>query len=164
LVQLHNLAALLDTTGRDAEAEVVYRTVLERSKSGPGVERPEIIVEKWDVNILSGMEGLASAVGDQGSHRHAEADALYRQIVAAQDTMLGAEHAQTLITVSNHAHLLKRMVGRRADAVTQYERVLAVRKRTLGNAHPLTRSIVERLAELGVPPKKAQRGASTGRY
>ena len=51
--------------------------------------------------------------------------------------MLGEKHPDTLISLHNHADVL-RVLGHGADALKQFERALTLRGEVLGNKYPAT--------------------------
>ena len=110
-----NLASLLHRTGRSVEAEQIYKQLLrdhllaatatptataapdERTDGGRPENHPM---------ALSAAGNLAVLLRAQGRERWAEAESLYRRVLARKTQVLGASHPSTLVTTYNLAALL----------------------------------------------------------
>jgi hypothetical protein len=99
-----------------------------------------------------GMVRLANYLGERG--RYGPALELQRQVLGAQERLLGVEHPHTLDT----RHILARCTGEAGDpaaARNQFGALLAIRERVLGAEHPDTldtwRSLAYWTGEAGDP-------------
>ena len=92
---------------------------------------------------LAAADNLAVSCGDQG--KHAEAEALQREVLAVQKRVLGDEHPDTLDTACNLAISCSDQ-GKYAEAEALQREVLAVQKRVLGDEHPDTLDTAGNLA------------------
>ena len=84
---------------------------------------------EWQMAALM----MARAIGDQG--RYAEAEKMQREVLAAQERELGADHPSTLATAGNLATTLSKQ-GQYAEAEKMQREVLAAQERELGADHP----------------------------
>ena len=89
-MRLNNLAGLLQATGRNAEAEPLYREALEIDRNTLGEAHPDYAI------LLNNLAGLLQATG-----RDAEAEPLYREALAVFEQALGADHPNTKTTAEN---------------------------------------------------------------
>ena len=81
----------------------------------------------------------------RGQYEQAEQE--FRDVLAARQQALGADHPSTLAT----RHEIGRMLAARGQydqAEQAYRDLLAVRERVLGPEHPSTRTTQDSLAEL----------------
>ncbi|MBC9007004.1 tetratricopeptide repeat protein, partial [Micromonospora aurantiaca (nom. illeg.)] len=91
-----------------------------------------------DVNdplALQIRHSLAVVMQEQG--RYGEAETEYREVLAAQTRLLGADHPDTLIIRHSLAVVMQEQ-GRYGEAETEYREVLAAQTRLLGADHPDT--------------------------
>ena len=88
-----DLAGALQCNGQIEEAETLYRTTLKTMKR----ELP-----KNDNFTLATMSGFAALLNDK-LEKHAEAEEIFRELVAVQQQVLGPEHPDTLLNVGNLA-------------------------------------------------------------
>ena len=86
-----DLATALQANGQLEEAEKMYRTTLKTMKR---------VLPKSDTTILTTLNNFAGLLGD-GLGKHAEAEAMFREVLAIQLQMLGPEHPDTLMTKGN---------------------------------------------------------------
>jgi Tetratricopeptide repeat len=84
-------------------------------------------------------------IGLQG--RYADAEPMFRQVLAARRRVLGDDHPDTLTSRAVLARLAARQ-GRRAEAEALYRQVIADRTRVLGSGHPDTAAIRDEFAQL----------------
>lgn len=113
-----DLGLILWHMGRYAEAEPLYRDVLERSSRADDAEIAS-----------SARDNLSVLLHDLG--RSAEAEPLARQALEERRTRLGEDDPLTLNSMSNLA-LIVESLGRFPEAEALYRDVLARRKRVLG--------------------------------
>ena len=76
-----------------------------------------------------------AACGQQG--KYAEADALFSKVLETQNRVLGKEHPDSLITVTDMGASYRRR-GMYPQAEALLVAALKGRRHTLGSAHPLT--------------------------
>ena len=79
--------------------------------------------------------------------QYAPLTTLWRDTSIAIEKALGAEHADTAVSLNNLAYLLKAQ-GDYVGAQPLYERALAIREKTLGAEHPDTAQSLNNLARL----------------
>ncbi len=84
-------------------------------------------------------------LGLQGSY--ADAEPMFRQVLAARRRALGAEHPDTLSTEHRLGWLIGRQ-GRYGEAIDIVNQVLGGRRNVLGSAHPDTAAIRDEYAQL----------------
>ncbi|MBP1781882.1 tetratricopeptide (TPR) repeat protein [Micromonospora sp. HB375] len=102
-------------------------------------------VDTNDLHTLQVRHTLASALHSQG--RYAEAEIEYREVLAIQTRVLGAEHPDTLRTRYGLANVLDSQ-GRYAEAEIEYCEVLVASSRVLGAEHPDTLRLRHGLANV----------------
>ena len=129
-----NIACVLSSQGRYAEAEVWQREALENSINVNGYYHPYTFISQGE---------LAGTVRDQG--RFAEAETMYEQLLEDRRKTLGQRHHDTLLTLSNMA-LVKTRLGKRQESEELYEEALTIELETLGERHPLTVNTLHNLA------------------
>ena len=88
---------------------------------------------------------MASLLQEQG--RHAEAEPLFREALAARREVRGARHPETLISLSNLVDLL-REVGKLEEAHTVLGDTVAVAAEVFGPEHERTLVLGARVARL----------------
>ena len=81
------------------------------------------------------MSALATTLSHEG--KFADSERLYKEAVEMSTSVLGAEHAETLLIRSNSASNLNRM-GNHAKAADTLRDVIALQTRVLGAEHPAT--------------------------
>jgi tetratricopeptide (TPR) repeat protein len=78
---------------------------------------------------------VARTLADQ--HRYDQAEAIYRDAIAIQTRVLGADHPETLMTQVALGYAMSAQ-GRFADAEALYRTVIEIQTRVLGPDHPNT--------------------------
>ncbi|HET6150325.1 MAG TPA: tetratricopeptide repeat protein [Polyangia bacterium] len=138
------LAALVDGTGRLAEAAVLYGRALAvfRKRLGP---------RSSEVGLT--LAGLADVRQKQG--RAATAERIYRQSLSILERILGRDHPDVALTVHNLAHA-RRAAGDLRAAEPLYARALRAFQRALGPRHPHTRACRAAHEEVRRAPPRAQ--------
>jgi hypothetical protein len=122
----HELAWPVAYRGRPAEAEAIYRGVLEARLNALGGEHPL---------TLNTRHELAWTLTAQG--RWAEAETMYRDVLSARQRILGSDDPDTLITQDELGWAIARQ-GRSQEAEPILRHVLDARRRVLGEDHPRT--------------------------
>ena len=96
-----------------------------------------------DDERLAALMNLATALDNEG--KHAEAEEIYRKMLAVQKRVLGKDHFNTLMTASNLPITLKKQ-GKHAEAEEMYRETLVVQRRVLGDDHPHTLATASNVA------------------
>ncbi|MFS8202632.1 tetratricopeptide repeat protein [Streptomyces sp. CWNU-52B] len=112
--------------GDVAEAEPLFREVLQVQERVRGSDHPDTLTTRHDI---------ARVVAERGDT--AEAERLFREVLQVRERVLGSDHPNTLST----RHEIARMVARRGDTAESerlHRGVLQVRERVLGSDHPDT--------------------------
>lgn len=135
---VHNdLAALLNDVGRHGEAVVHARAAVEDARS-----------RRLDAGALGArLENLGSAL--QGAAQLDEAEAVYRDAIAALEQALPQRTVALAVALNNFA-LVHRDAGRTREALALFERAIQVREDAFGKDHadlagPLTNAARMRL-------------------
>jgi Tetratricopeptide repeat len=120
------LAAAVEHHGGHAEAEAIYRNVLENQRRVLGGEHPD---------ALRTSQQLAWVIGEQG--RFDEAEPRLRETSTAQMETLGIDHTDTQNTLHDLAWAT---AGKNhyQEGEDLCRRVLDARERTIGSEHPYT--------------------------
>ena len=121
-----DLGLVYHTQGNLAEAESIYRDVLDRARRALGNEHR---------HTLTAISNLAMLYGQTG--KPAEAEPLLREALAHRWRALGDDHSDTLILMNNLAGLLQ-WQKKLPEAEQLFRQVLAGRRRTLGDDSPET--------------------------
>jgi tetratricopeptide (TPR) repeat protein len=129
------LAMTYESLGEFQVAERHAQRARELYESARGAEHPD---------TLAAMNGVARALAKQ--LRYVEARMLFERVIALRRRVLGAEHRETLTTMSDLASRVLRQQGRLAEARKLQNETLAIRRRVLGNQHPDTLSSMRNLA------------------
>jgi CHAT domain-containing protein/tetratricopeptide (TPR) repeat protein len=79
------------------------------------------------------LNGLAALYDAQG--RNAEAEALYRRVLAIREQALGPNHPDVAATLNDLASVYQ-LQAKYAEAEELYKRALAIREKALGASHP----------------------------
>jgi serine/threonine protein kinase/cytochrome c-type biogenesis protein CcmH/NrfG len=111
---------------------------LEAALSGQG--KPED-----EPDSLETTTGLAASYASRGAH--ADAAALYEQLLPLQKAKLGPDHATTLRSMGNLASNYNNL-GRYGDAIKLYEQLLPLQKAKLGSDHATTLRSMGNLASI----------------
>lgn len=126
LTAIGSLAVLLHARGRLAEAEPLYREVLDARRRILGNDHPR---------TLGSINNLGMVLHSLG--RRDEAERLLREGLERSRRALGDEHVDTLNSTANLGGFL-RSIGRIAEAEQLYRESLDARLRILGPDHPDT--------------------------
>eukprot|EP00729_Bicosta_minor_P012333 gene12333-biopygen27050 len=100
------LATALKANGQLEKAEKMFRTTMKTMKR---------VLPKNDDHILTTLNNFAGFLLDE-LDKHAEAETMYREVLAIQLQMLGPEHPDTLMTKGNISITLFRQ-GKYAEAL-----------------------------------------------
>jgi len=133
---LNNLASLLESTNRMAEAEPLYRRALAISEASYGEHHP---------TVAAGLNNLAGLL--QATNRLVEAEPLYRRALAIDEASYGENHPEVATDLNNLAALLY-ATNRLAEAEPLYRRALAIYEASYGEHHPDVAAGLNNLAGL----------------
>ena len=123
---IDNLARVLFRQGKDAEAESMFRQVLERSESSFGQEHPDTVLTLGQLaNTLVSQEKLE------------EAESIYQRLLQHYQKFLGELHPRTFAVLSNIA-TLRFMQGEYREAEQLNRRVIHYQKNIFGEENPHT--------------------------
>eukprot|EP00937_MAST-01D_sp_MAST-1D-sp2_P004168 g4168.t1 len=136
LEKLAQTAALLEETGRPAEAEPYREEILAMRDRQLGPAHPD---------TLAAANNLALVLSEQ--NKLDEAEPLYRGALAGFEKVIGASHPSTLTLLNNIAMLLRQQ-DRLDEAEPFLRRALAGSEQTLGPHHQHTLQAVNNLASL----------------
>jgi Tfp pilus assembly protein PilF len=89
------------------------------------------------------MDYLGRIYSNQG--KHAEAEALWTEVLATRRRVLGPEHPDTLVSMNNLAYIY-RLEHKNAQAEELNLQTLQIRRRALGPEHPYTALSMSNLA------------------
>lgn len=128
------LAYLLDSAGKQQEAEFLYRRAMSGFETTLGWDHPE---------ALRCTSNLAALL--QAQNRLEEAEPLARQALRGLEEKFGSQHPDTIANLGNLAHLLSSK-GSREEAVELFRRVLVWREARLGPDHAETAAGATELA------------------
>jgi tetratricopeptide (TPR) repeat protein len=134
LATTSKLATALDSQGKHAQAEAIFKEVIEMRARAMGPEHPETLIS---------MHGLAVTLGAMGSHSAAED--LFQKTLEIRRRVLGQEHPNTLHTLAVLAAQYQSS-GNLAAAETHAAQALTARRRVLGKGHSQTRRSAADLA------------------
>lgn len=134
IIALKNVARVLSSQGRYAEAEILQRQALEKSISVNGYYHPGTFIGRGE---------LAGTVRDQT--RLAEAETMYEQLLEDRRKTMGERHHDTLITMSNMA-IVKARMEKKQESEKLYREALKIELETLGEHHPSTVNTLHNLA------------------
>jgi non-specific serine/threonine protein kinase/serine/threonine-protein kinase len=137
LEALHGAAGLLSQDGQYAEAERLYRRVLDG--------RLRVLGEEHRAT-LAARNSLAAELLLQ--EKSAEAEQLYRQTLDACRRAFGPNHPDTLSVLDNLAWVLGRQPGKLAEAVPLARQALSGRRQVLGSEHWQTLASLNTVATL----------------
>jgi tetratricopeptide (TPR) repeat protein len=128
------LADILAHAGKTEEASRMRRSLLERSRSLYGEEHPD---------TLAAMEAHVDTLTSRGDLIEAKYDA--RTVLKARERLFGLSHPLTLSSAVVLALALLRLDDRDARPLLDY--AIEQLKSALGREHPLTLTVLQRLAE-----------------
>ena len=123
LVSMNNMAILLQSQGKLAEAEALLRQTLATLRAQCGHE---------DTVTLRTMNSLACLLQNQG--KYMDARRLYLQTIEIQRRTLGTEHLDTIATLENLATLLYEQ-DELDSAAPLLQETVNLRRRILGDNH-----------------------------
>ena len=123
LSSINALASLLVEQGHRADAEPLFRKVLEGRRQQLGDQ---------DLDTLATMNSLASLLDAKGDY--AKAEPLYREVMESSRQILGHRHPDTLQSICNLAFLLQAQ-GRLAEVQPLFRRAQG-RPRKTWRRHP----------------------------
>ena len=124
LAASNNLAVVLQSQNKNAEAEAGHLAVLKIQKRALGPDHPDTLISH---------SNLAAALAAQG--RHAEAEAEHRDVLDFRTRALGPDHPATLATRNSVAAELAAQ-GKYAEAEIENRAVLRFQERVLEPEHP----------------------------
>ncbi|CAJ2512806.1 Uu.00g009250.m01.CDS01 [Anthostomella pinea] len=132
---MNNLALVLDSQGKHAEAEQIHWQTLKLKTKVLGREHPD---------TLTSMDNLAEGLRHQG--KHDEAEQMHRQTLELRDKVLGREHPDTLASMNNLAEGLRHQ-GKHDEAEQMHWQTLELKGKVLGRELPGTVSSMNNLEE-----------------
>ncbi len=133
---IHNVALVLSSTNRNAEAEALYRGNLAARTRVLGPEDPDTLLE------ANNLAGVLSSLGKRD-----EAETLYRDNLKVLLRVLGPDHRWTLLATQGLARLLHAR-GRLVDAEAMHRSNLDALRRVRGPDDPATLSTIINLAHV----------------
>eukprot|EP00729_Bicosta_minor_P020795 gene20795-biopygen13417 len=131
------LATALQENGQFEEAEKMFRTTLKTMKR---------VLPKNDAYILTALNNFAGLL-DARLRKHAEADAMYREVLTIRLQVLGPEHPQTLTTKENISITLCRQ-GKHAEALPLARESYRGYTKVYSSKHPRTLDAASRLGSV----------------
>ena len=147
-----NLARNLWYQGRNAEAETLLRELIRAYEKVLGARvyllENNVSSRVDEIGTLTPLESrtlFANTLRDQG--KYAEAEAEYKQVIEAEENVLGFEHRDTLNACYNLAYQLGQQ-GKRDQAKALAERAAKSAAEVLGVNDPYTREYAKFLEEL----------------
>ena len=132
-----SLGAVLTKQQRFDEAETVLSEVLKT--------RETLGQSKTDTQMLRTMNNLAAVYHHQG--RLAEAEALHRQVLEADQQILGSEHPETITSMHNLAALLARQ-GKLEEGREMQQKAFELSKKVHGPEAPSTLVVMGSLGDV----------------
>ena len=129
-------ATILQTLGRYAEAEPLYRRALAIGEKRLGPDHPA---------VATSLNNLALLLKTQG--KYVEAEPLYRRALAIGEKRLGPDHPAVATRLNNLAGLLQAQ-GKYVEAEPLFRRALAIDEKALGSEHPEFATDLNNLAGL----------------
>ena len=145
LLSKHRLGGILDGEGRFAEAEKMKRETLDARRRVLGPEHPETL--RSAISLSATIERQAHEMTDtpERARRYAEAEKLERDTLEITRRVHGAEHADTLASLTNLASTLAYQ-GRYSEAEKLQRETLEIQRRVLGPEFPATLGTLNNLA------------------
>jgi tetratricopeptide (TPR) repeat protein len=135
-------AAILDALQRPVEAAATIRDLLDDLVVALGSDHPEVGV------ALNNLAAIVQRRGDLG-----EAEALYRRVVAINESRFGAGSARLAVPLNNLATVLRKQ-DRLDEAERLYRRALALLEAEVAPEHPNLRVVRANLARLHASPRR----------
>ena len=146
------LARNLWYQGRNAEAETLLRELIRANEKVLGAQvyllENNVSSRVDEIDALTPLESrtlFANTLRDQG--KYAEAEAQYKQVIQAEENVLGPEHRDTLNACYNLAYQLGQQ-GKRDQAKALAERAAKSAAKVLDVNDPYTREYAKFLEEL----------------
>jgi tetratricopeptide (TPR) repeat protein len=133
---LDRVATHLESKGRYAEAEPLYRRALAIDEATDAPDRPE---------MASRLNNLANLL--RTMNRLSDAEPLFRRALAINENRFGADHPIVATNLSNLAGALEEMT-RLDEAEPLYRRALAIDEASQGPDHPDVATDLNNLAGL----------------
>ena len=147
-----NLARNLWYQGKNGEAETLLRELIRANEKALGAQvyllenNASSRVDEMDsLTPLEARTLFANTLRDQG--KYAEAEAQYKQVIEAEENVLGPEHRDTLNACYNLAYQLG-LQGKRDQAKALAERAAKGAAKVLDMNDPYTREYAKFLEEL----------------
>jgi tetratricopeptide (TPR) repeat protein len=122
----HEVADLLVADGKYADAESLFRKIIQRRSTTLGPDHPD---------TLDSCHRLVYALSRQT--KYAEAEAVARRVLKLRERVLGPEHVDTLVSRYNLGECLVDQ-GKYAEAETLYRDVIRENEKVLGSEDPRT--------------------------
>eukprot|EP00729_Bicosta_minor_P032735 gene32735-biopygen8706 len=133
------LATALQANGQLEEAEKMFRTTLKTMKR---------VLPKNDNLILTTLNNFAGVPPDEaGKRAEAEAEAMFREVLAIELQVLGPEHPDTLMTKGNISIILC-MQGQHAEALPFAHESYRGYTTVYSSKHPRTLSAASQLGNV----------------
>ena len=134
VTSMYYLAFFYEAQGRYAEAEPLYKEVLQLC---------EKILGREDPSTINAAVNLAKLYIHQG--RYSEAEPLLKETLELQEKVHGRQHPFTIGTINNLASLYLYQ-GRHAEAESLSKKTLRLKEKLLGREHPDTLMSINNLA------------------
>ncbi len=131
---LNNLANLLQSQARYADAEPLYQRALSVMEKARGEEHPEVAFALNNLAALYNLEG-----------RYRDAEPLYRRALEVSLKNFGPDHASVAQCQNNLAHMFEDQ-GDLAQAETLYREALQTGEHVHGPDHPKVAATLSNLA------------------
>jgi CHAT domain-containing protein len=135
-VALNNVAQLLKSTNRPAEAERFYRRALAINEKSLGPEHP---------TVATGLHNLAALL--YVTNRLTEAEPLMRRALAIDEKAYGPDHPSVALRLNNLAQLLNH-TNQLPAAEPLMRRALVIHEKAYGPDHPAIATDLNNLAQL----------------
>jgi nephrocystin-3 len=132
----NQLAGFLDNAALYAEAELIYRRVLNMLEKNLGESHP---------NVAAALNNLAGLLRD--TNRFSEAEPLYRRALNILEKNHESDFSYVAGALNNLALLLK-YTNRLSEAETFMRRALDIEEKNLGKNHPNVATVINNLAQL----------------
>jgi non-specific serine/threonine protein kinase/serine/threonine-protein kinase len=145
LLSKHHLAATLDGEGRFKRAEMLDRETLEARRRVLGLEHPDTL--RSMSNLASTIEREARDLSDtdQQARLFSEAEKEEREILAIRRRVLGTQHPDTLVSMTNLASTLDNE-RQYLEAERLQRETIEIQRRVLGPEKPETLGSMNNLA------------------
>jgi len=134
---LNNLGMLYGSTGRDVEAEPLYKRALTIFEKTGGLD---------SVEVASTLNNLAALY--QRQERFADAEPLFKRALAIRERSLGPSHPDLAQSLNNMATHYEKQ-GRHGDSTPLFKRALAIYEKAAGPEHPAVATLLNNLGQVG---------------